>query len=61
MPGLIVMKLDANGGNTDITGTSLSMFNATNQPLMFTDTSLAGLRWHLHPIQLHSSDTLTRQ
>jgi pullulanase len=36
-------------------------FNATNQPLMFTDTSLADLRMHLHPTQRHSSDTLTRQ
>ena len=55
------MKLDANGGDYGHYKTIVVIFNATNQPLMFTDISLAGLRMHLHPIQRHSSDTLTRQ
>src|SRR5437899_289938 len=61
IPGVIVMKLDANGGDYGHYKTIVVIFNATNQPLTFTDTSLAGLRMHLHPIQWHSSDTLTRQ
>ena len=39
----------------------LLIFNATNQKLTFTDTSLQGLHLHLHPVQQSSSDTLTRQ
>ena len=60
-PGLIVMKLDANGGNYGHYKHIVVIFNATNQLLTFTDTSLAGLPLHLHPIQRRSSDTLTRQ
>jgi len=35
--------------------------NATNQQLTFTDGNLQGLRLHLHPVQQHSNDSLTRQ
>jgi len=61
VPGVIVMKLDANGRDYGHYKTIVVIFNATNQPLTFTDTSLAGLRMHLHPVQQHSTDTLTRQ
>jgi pullulanase len=61
VPGIIVMRLDANGGDYGRYKTILVVFNATNQPLTFTDSSLAGLHLRLHPIQRHSSDALTRQ
>ena len=60
-PGLIVMKLDANGGNYGIYKHILVLFNATNAPVTFTDSRLVGLTLHLHPVQLNSSDNATRQ
>src|SRR5262249_50246863 len=47
IPGAIVMKLDANGGNYGRFRHILVIFNATNQPLTFTDVSLQRLHWHL--------------
>lgn len=61
IPGLIVMKLDANGGDYGNYQHTLVVFNATNQPVTFTDASLQGIHFHLHPVQLGSSDMLTRQ
>src|SRR5271170_6517054 len=60
-PGLIVMKLDANGGNYGIYKHIVVVFNATNTPVTFTDSRLQGLALHLHPIQQNSSDPATRQ
>jgi pullulanase len=60
-PGLIVMKLDANGRNYGPYKHIVVVFNATNQQAAFSDSQLQGLRLHLHPIQQHSSDALTRQ
>jgi pullulanase len=60
-PGLIVMKLDANGGNYGIYKHIVVVFNATNAPLTFTDSRLQGLTLHLHPIQQNSSDPATSQ
>jgi len=59
--GVIVMKLDANGGNYGPYKHVVVIFNATNEQLTFTDGSLKGLRLHLHPVQQHSNDVLTRQ
>jgi len=60
-PGLIVMKLNANGGDygpyTDI----VVVFNATSEQVTFADASLQGMHLHLHPVQQGSTDTLTRQ
>ena len=61
IPGVIAMKLDANGGNYGPFKHIVVIFNATNQPLTFTDASLQGLHLHLHPVQQSSSDPLTRQ
>jgi len=60
-PGLIVMKLDANGGNYGIYKHILVIFNATNAAVTFTDSRLQGLALHLHPVQRNSSDPTTRQ
>jgi pullulanase len=60
-PGLIVMKLDANGGNYGIYKHVVVLFNATNAPVSFTSSQLQGLGLHLHPVQQNSSDPATRQ
>jgi pullulanase len=60
-PGLIVMKLDANGGDYGPYKHIVVLFNATNQSVTFTDARLQGLHVHLHPVQRHSSDPATTQ
>ncbi|MBB5343316.1 pullulanase-type alpha-1,6-glucosidase [Tunturibacter empetritectus] len=59
-PGLIVMKLDANGGSYGIYKHIVVVFNATNASVTFTNTHLQGLGLHLHPVQRNSSDPETR-
>jgi pullulanase len=59
-PGLIVMKLDAHGGNFGIYKHIVVLFNATNAPVTFTNSQLQGLALHLHPVQQNSSDPVTR-
>jgi pullulanase len=60
-PGLIVMKLDANGGNDGVYKHIVVVFNATDAAVTFTDSRLQGLLLHLHPVQKNSSDPATRQ
>jgi pullulanase len=60
-PGIIVMKLDANGGNYGQYKHVVVIFNATNAQTTFTDSRLAGLKLKLHPVQQNSSDTATRE
>jgi pullulanase len=60
-PGLIVMKLDANGGNYGIYKHVVVVFNATNASVTFTDGRLQGLHLFLHPVQSASADPITRQ
>jgi len=60
-PGLIVMKLDANGGNYGIYKHIVVLFNATTAAVTFTDGRLQGLALHLHPVQRNSSDPATTQ
>jgi pullulanase len=60
-PGLIVMKLDANGSNYGSYKHIVVIFNATNAAVTFTDSRLQGLALHLHPVQRKSSDPTTRQ
>jgi len=59
-PGLIVMKLDANGGLYGSYKHIVVLFNATNAAVTFTDSRLQGLALHLHPIQQNSADPTTR-
>ena len=61
IPGLIVMRLDANGGNYGPYTHIVVIFNATNESVTFTDASFLGLHLHLHPVQQSSADPLTRQ
>jgi pullulanase len=60
-PGLIVMKLDANGGDYGIYRHIVVIFNATNESATFTDGRLKGLALSLHPVQKSSSDPATRE
>ena len=61
IPGLIVMKLDANGGNYGMHQHILVVFNASNAQMNFTDSRLQGLTLHLHLVQKQSNDPATRQ
>lgn len=61
IPGLIVMKLDANGGDYGRYSDILVVFNATNQQVTFTDASLQGMHLRLHPVQRGSADPATQQ
>jgi pullulanase len=60
-PGLIVMKLDANGGDFGRYQHIVVVFNATNVQVSFQNPALAGLRLRLHPIQEHSTDPIVGQ
>jgi pullulanase len=57
-PGLIVMKLDANGGDYGRFQHIVVVFNATNGQVSFQNSALTGLKLHLHPVQLSSSDAI---
>ncbi len=59
-PGLIVMKLDANGGRYGAYKHIVVLFNASNAAVTFTDSRLQGLALRLHPVQRSSSDPATR-
>jgi pullulanase len=61
IPGLIVMKLDANGRDYGPYSHVVVIFNATRESLTFADGSLQDLRLQLHPVQRRSDDVLTRQ
>jgi pullulanase len=61
IPGLIVMKLDANGGHYGPYQHIVVVFNATNGQVNFTDTRLQGLKLRLHPDQRSSADPIVRQ
>jgi pullulanase len=60
-PGLIVMKLDANGKSHERYKHIVVLFNATNAQVTFTNSQLQGLALQLHSIQQHSMDPATRQ
>ena len=60
IPGLIVMKLDANGANYGTYSHIVVIFNATLGTVNFQDDQLKGLDLHLHPLQMLSPDTETR-
>jgi pullulanase len=61
IPGLIVMKLDANDLPYEGYKHILVVFNAINSSVTFTDSRLQGQALYLHPVQQHSNDLATRQ
>ncbi len=60
-PGLIVMKLDANGAHFGPYQHIVVVFNATDAQSNFTNNALIGMNLHLHPVQVQSHDPATRQ
>jgi pullulanase len=56
IPGLIVMKLDSNGGNYGVYNHIVVVFNATLSAVNFQDNRLKGLNLALHPLQALSPD-----
>lgn len=61
IPGLIVMKLDANGGDYGPYKHVVVVFNATNGQVTFANAELQGMKLQLHPVQKASADPITRQ
>ncbi len=60
IPGLIVMKLDANGGHYGSYDHIVVVFNATLNTIHFQNDQLRNLGLHLHPLQAASHDQQTR-
>ncbi|MGA8026454.1 MAG: pullulanase-type alpha-1,6-glucosidase [Bryobacteraceae bacterium] len=60
VPGLIVMKLDANGGFYGPFRHIVVVFNATDGTVHFQNDALKGLGLFLHPVQEGSSDPTVR-
>jgi len=60
IPGLIVMKLDANSGTYGMYNHLVVVFNGTLGAIDFQNDQLKGLGLHLHPLQELSSDPETR-
>jgi len=61
VPGLIVMKLDDLSGQYSGFNHILAVFNATTSTINFSNSTLQGMHYHLHPVQLGSSDSVVRQ
>ncbi len=61
VPGLIVMKLDANSGDFGRYQHIVVVFNATNGQVTFQNPGLVGLNLRLHPVQQHSADPIVGQ
>lgn len=62
VPGLIVMKLDANaagrvGGYKHV----VVLFNVNNAAVTYTDAAMAGLGLRLDPVLAHSADPVARE
>jgi pullulanase len=61
VPGVIAMRLNANGGNYAHYRQLLVVFNGTNASTSVTDPSLQGVPLQLHPVLKSSTDPTTRQ
>ena len=61
VPGLIVMKLDDVSGQYHGFNHLLVVFNATMSTVNFSNSALQGMHYHLHPVQMRSSDPVARQ
>ncbi len=63
IPGLVVMSLsDKVGENLDPEHASIVvLFNALGEEVSFTEASLAGLAFILHPVLANSSDPIVRE
>ena len=59
--GLIVMRLDDHGHNYGGAHHLVVYFNAANAQVTYTNAVLEGMKLHLHPVQLASSDVTVHQ
>jgi len=55
------MKLDSNGGNYGRYRHIVVVFNATTTQINFENDVLKGLKLHLHPAEVKSTDAVVRQ
>lgn len=60
VPGLIVMHLSDNSGIDENYKDIVVIFNSRPEAVTFTDASLSGLNYILHPIQQNSADAITK-
>lgn len=56
IPGLIVMRIQATGGEASPWGQVVVLFNATPQQVQFSDPAFEGAELSLHPVQQASAD-----
>ncbi|HEX6496913.1 MAG TPA: pullulanase-type alpha-1,6-glucosidase [Acidobacteriaceae bacterium] len=61
IPGVIAMRLKANGGNYGQYQQVLVIFNGTTSSTSISDPSLAGVPFQLHPVLRGSTDPATQQ
>ncbi|HEY7212205.1 MAG TPA: alpha-1,6-glucosidase domain-containing protein, partial [Bryobacteraceae bacterium] len=61
LPGVIVMRLEANGKDYGPYRRVLVVFNARMEPASVEDPALQKLELHLHPVQASSSDQSVRE
>ena len=60
VPGVIAMRLGANGGRYGPYQHIFVVFNATNKPVTLQDNSLKGSRFVLHPLLRDASDAIVK-
>lgn len=60
-PGVIVMKLDSNGGDYGRYRHIVVVFNAGSNQVKFQNETLKGMKLHLHPVQMKSTDPVVGQ
>jgi pullulanase len=61
MPGLIVMRLQDVDNLDPKYSDVLVLINANNKPIQFSDPTLKGLAYILHPVQQNSADLVLRE
>jgi pullulanase len=61
IPGVIALRLKANGGNYGPYRQILVIFNDTTSVTSISDPSFQGMHFQLHPVQRGSTDAATRQ
>src|SRR5262249_54571663 len=61
IPGVIVMRLDANQGDYGLYRNVLVVFNGLNRELAFQNDALKGLAFRLHPVLSASSDPVVQK
>lgn len=61
IPGVIVMELDANGGNYGPWQHAVVVFNGTNTQQSLAEASLANMQLELDPLQQNSADAVVQK